>query len=155
MGYAYFFLRVYQKGIEVVNHALIQHPKDNFLLWILAVLQTGNGDYQEAIKTFRQRTAGTETNWMLGYTLGVVGQKEEAVKILDYQLKRREQQHVPAFFVAAVYMGIGNEEKAMEWLEKDYAEGGQGLMFWGLKTDERFDPIRDNPRFQNLLGKIH
>ena len=62
---------------------------------------------------------------------------------------------MPALFIATVYLGIGDKEKAIEWLEKDYAEGGQGLMFWGLKTDKRFDPLRDDARFLNLLTKVH
>jgi len=48
----------------------------------------------------------------------------------------------------------GGKEALLKWLERDYEEGGQGLMFWGLKTDERFDPVRDDPRFLDLMDKI-
>ncbi len=155
MGYAYFFLKQYQKGLEIIESSLMKHPDDNFLLWILGVLHCGRGDYSEAIRTFHRRSAGTRTNWMLGYAFGMNGQREKAEEILNYQLVRRSEEHVPAFFIATVYMGMNEKEKTIEWLEKDYEEGGQGMMFWGLKTDERFDPVRDDPRFLDLLNKIH
>lgn len=56
--------------------------------------------------------------------------------------------------IATLYMGLGDKESTLDWLEVDWEEGSQGLMFWGMKSDIRFDPIKDEPRFQALLDKV-
>ena len=91
---------------------------------------------------------------MLGYAYAMAGKKAEAEEILKINLEKRENQYVPSFMIATIYMGLGDKEKTLEWLERDWEEGGQGLMFWGLKSDKLFDPVRDDPRFQALLNKI-
>jgi len=153
MGYALYYLHKYEKGLEFISNALLKYPDDNWLLWIQGCLYTALERYDDAITTFKKRAAGRNTNWMLGYTYGVAGNKEEAEKILNYQLQKKEHEHVPSLMIATIYMGLGNKRKTLEWLEQDWEEGGQGTLFWGLKMDKKFDPIRNKPRFQALLVK--
>ena len=91
---------------------------------------------------------------MLSYALGSVGEIKEATEILNFQLKKREDVHVPSHMIAAMYMGLGDHDKALEWLERESDEGGHGLFFWGLKNDVKFDPIRENARFLSILNEI-
>ena len=51
-------------------------------------------------------------------------------------------------------MGLGDHDKALQYLQMDYEEGGQGLFFWNLNNDIKFDPIREEKGFQDLLLKI-
>ena len=91
---------------------------------------------------------------MLGYALGMVGQNEAAQEVLDFLLQKREEAYVPAFMIAAVYMGINEQDKALTWLEQDIADGGQGHFVWCLQTDPIFDPLRNEPRFKEVLSFI-
>ncbi len=154
MGYAFYFLHKYENGLEFISNALLKHPDDNWLLWVQGCLYTALERYDDAISIFNKRTAGRDTNWMLGYAYAMAGKSEEAEKILNYQLQKKGHDHVPSLMIATIYMGLGNKEKTLEWLERDWEEGGQGTLFWGLKTDKKFDPIENESRFQALLDKV-
>lgn len=54
--------------------------------------------------------------------------------------------------VAADYALLGQKEQSLEWLAKGFREHARGLAF--LKVDDRFEPLRPDPRFQNLLRRI-
>ena len=154
-GLSFYYLKRYDRGIEYNTESLRKYPNDNYLLWIQGFLYIAQEKYTEAIETFKKRSAGKNTNWLLAYAYGMVGNKTEAERILNIQLEKRKTQHVPAFMIATIYMGLGDKENTLDWLEVDWEEGSQGLMFWGMKTDIRFDPIKDEPRFQALLDKVN
>jgi len=155
LGHAYYYSGQLDKGLRHLSDALSKKPGDNFLLWIQGQLQAAAGDYDSAIDSFLRRTVGSaDTNWLLGYSYGMAGEREKATEILGYLIERSQSRHVPALFIATIYMGLGEKESALEWLEIDFDEGGQGLFFWGLKNDKRFDPIKNEPRYQELVNKI-
>jgi serine/threonine-protein kinase len=49
------------------------------------------------------------------------------------------------------YLGIGDNEKAIEWLQKSYTERTITI---ALRVDPTFDPLRGDPRFQQLLRSM-
>ena len=51
-----------------------------------------------------------------------------------------------------LHLGLGNRDKALDWLEKCYEE--QDWYCWFLKVWPMFDPLRSEPRFQALLKKV-
>ena len=67
---------------------------------------------------------------------------------LQYLLK---EPHVPLATVAAGYVQIGDHDTAMVWLERMYAERGGWIT--GLKVHPTWDPLRSDPRFQDLLRR--
>jgi len=155
VGHAYYYTHQFEKGIEVISTMLKKHIGDPWLLWIKGYLYSGMEKHKIAIDTYLQRSTGTKTNWMLAYNYGKIGRIKEATEILNMHLKKRGKEHVPGYMLATIYIGLGNQEKALEWLELDYEEGGQGLFFWGLKTDPKFDSLRNENRFKDLLHKIN
>jgi TolB-like protein/DNA-binding winged helix-turn-helix (wHTH) protein/tetratricopeptide (TPR) repeat protein len=76
------------------------------------------------------------------------GLKEFWKQRLQYLL---EQPHVPHATVAAAYVQIGDHDSAMAWLERLYAERGAWIR--GLKVQPLWDPLRGDPRFQDLLRR--
>ncbi|MDU8887220.1 adenylate/guanylate cyclase domain-containing protein [Yeosuana sp. MJ-SS3] len=154
IAFSHYYFHEYDKGIKVLNDALKRFPEDNMLLFMKGNLLTGANKYEEAIKVFNQRTVGINTNWMLAYAYAKSGQTEKAKKILNYLLEKHETTYVPPYMIATIYMGLGDKENTLTWLEKDYNTGGLGLFFWGLKRDVKFNPIKDEPRFVALLNKI-
>ena len=92
---------------------------------------------------------------MLGYTYGRAGNKKKALDILNFQLEKAKTVFVPPYMIATIYMGLGDNEKALDWLEKDLEVGGLGLFFWNLKRDIKFDPVKEEPRFKKLLKVIY
>ena len=87
----------------------------------------------------------------LGYTYGVSGNEVEARKILAEMLARSGRDYFPAWAIATVYVGLGDKDRALQWLEKAVEERGE---CW-LKTDPLYDPLRSDPRFRDLLRRLN
>jgi len=155
ISWVYYNFRQYDKAEEVLKHFLVAHPDDNFALWNLANTYTAQGKYQKAIDTFHKRTAGTNTNWILGLAYGLSGNKGEALRILNYLLEKKKKQYVPSFMISVVYVGLGEKEKALDWLERGYnTEGANSIFLVNMKMGSHFDPLRDEPRFIDLLNRL-
>ncbi|TXG35728.1 adenylate/guanylate cyclase domain-containing protein [Seonamhaeicola maritimus] len=154
MVQAYYYLNEFQKGIDLVDKSLNRFPNDNMLIWTKATALSGLEKYDAAISLYTSRSVASNTNWMLGYCYGKTGQYDKAKRILDYQLDKNKKVYVPAYMIATIYMGLGEKENALKYLERDYEFGGQGLFFWGLKHDIKFRVFQNEPRFIALLNKI-
>jgi hypothetical protein len=80
----------------------------------------------------------------------VAGRRAEALKVLDQLSELSKQKYVRPVFMARIYVGLGDKDKAFEWLEKDYDERSLPFIL-----DPIFDPLRSNPRFQDLLRRMN
>ena len=87
----------------------------------------------------------------LARTFAVSGRITEA-RILLEQLQQSKRQYVAPFYVAIVYAGLGENERALDWLEKPYADHSNAIVF--LKGDPQLDTLRSNPRFHELQRKL-
>ncbi len=148
----YYNFREYDIALDEINKTLKTYPADNFALFWLANIYTAMGEYQKAIDAFHNRTAGTNTNWSLGYTYGLEGNKEEATRILNYHLKKNEMEYVPPFMIAVIYIGLGNKEEALNWLERGYTESNNPIFI--IRFRSMLDPIKDDQRLNDLLDRM-
>jgi TolB-like protein/DNA-binding winged helix-turn-helix (wHTH) protein/Tfp pilus assembly protein PilF len=110
--------------------------------------------YSEAIAELQKAielSAGSTTfTSNLAYAYAVSGMRNEAVKILN-DLKNQSHHTVSnAPEIALVYLGLEDKDQAMAWLEKAYAERFNP----GVLLRPAFDPLRADPRFQDLLRRI-
>jgi TolB-like protein/DNA-binding winged helix-turn-helix (wHTH) protein/Tfp pilus assembly protein PilF len=116
-------------------------------------LQTGR--QQEAVAELRKSAAlpssGVYELMYLGHALALTGARPEARKVLDQMLSLSKRRYVPPSFIAVVYVGLGDRDRTFEWLEKAFAE--RAMHSWVL-PDPRLDPIRSDPRFQNLMRRM-
>ena len=64
-----------------------------------------------------------------------------------------EAKYVPSIFKARIYAGLGQKEKAFEWLEKVHGE--RFFPFGNVTVDPAFDPLRSDPRFADLLRRMN
>ncbi|MEO5616167.1 MAG: hypothetical protein ABIS67_00200, partial [Candidatus Eisenbacteria bacterium] len=91
------------------------------------------------------------TAW-LAYAYGASGDRGRAMRELEDLRKKSLHGQVPPFSLALVYLGLGDHPRAMGYLEQAYATDSQWLGW--LKLDHVFDPLRSEPRFVALLGKL-
>jgi hypothetical protein len=61
--------------------------------------------------------------------------------------------YAPAIALARVHLGLGEKGKALSFLERAYEDGDISLAF--LKVDWGYDPLRSDPRFQDLLRRMN
>jgi hypothetical protein len=81
------------------------------------------------------------------------GGHAEALKLLAQLEALSRKQYVSPYYVAIVYLGLGRNDLAMNWLEKAYADRSNGLVF--LKVEPELDPLRSDARFIALQNKLN
>jgi tetratricopeptide (TPR) repeat protein len=86
----------------------------------------------------------------LAYAYAISGQTQDAARILSDLKNQRHGALSNAPEIALVYVGLGDHDQAMAWLERAYAERFNP----GVLMRPCFDPLRSDPRFQNLLRRI-
>jgi len=89
----------------------------------------------------------------LAWAYGLAGKKHEAMKLIDELNEMARHRYVaPSVFVNA-YLGLGDKDKALTWIEKGYEEHEHTLCF--LKVNWTWDPLRSELRFQALLRRMN
>lgn len=148
-------LRDYPKLIEASERALLLDPKYWSFHYHLGVGYEGTGKLQEAISEYQKAIALSDSspiaNVALAHAYSATGKKTEAEKTLrDLERKSKETSTVSPYTMATIYAGLGENDKAFEFLEKAYSEKSLGIPE-SLKSDFLLDGLRDDPRFQRLL----
>jgi TolB-like protein/tetratricopeptide (TPR) repeat protein len=88
----------------------------------------------------------------LGHAYALAGRKNDARQILKRLKERSRNGYVSPYHTALVYIGLDEKEEAFAWLEK--AQHDRYWMMAFLKVDPRLDPLRSDPRFQDLLRRV-
>jgi serine/threonine protein kinase/tetratricopeptide (TPR) repeat protein len=116
--------------------------------------------YKDAIAEFEKTLTISPGNpYVLseaGYAYAMSGRRADAQKALDQLNNVSKQEYVPAGYRAMIYTGLGEKDKAIEWLEKSYQEHfviAEGTA--DIKVDPVFDPLRSDPRFADLLRRMN
>jgi TolB-like protein/DNA-binding winged helix-turn-helix (wHTH) protein len=107
----------------------------------------GVAELKKAIELSSGGSASTST---LAYAYAVSGRRDEAIKILNDLKNRPHDASSNAPEIAMVYVGLDEKDQAMAWLEKAYAE----RLNPGVLIRPCFDPLRSDPRFQDLLRRV-
>jgi eukaryotic-like serine/threonine-protein kinase len=88
----------------------------------------------------------------LAYAYAVFGNKQEASRLLAQMTELAKRRDVNPWWFAIVYTGMGDKDRAFEWLGKAYDEHRADLGW--IKADPRMDPLRSDPRYKELLLRL-
>jgi TolB-like protein/DNA-binding winged helix-turn-helix (wHTH) protein/Tfp pilus assembly protein PilF len=152
----YYELRDYPDLIEASRRALLLDPKDWFQHYTLGVGYEGTGKVQEAISEYQkaiQMSGGPQSVVALAHAYSTAGKKAEAEKILHDLERKSKGTSASPYTMATIYAGLGDNDKAFDFLEKAYSEKSFDISS-SLKSDLVLDSLHRDPRFQNLLGRI-
>ena len=83
----------------------------------------------------------------------MTGKRTEAIAVIKELEEKYARKESNGQNIAAVYAGLGDKDKAFEWLEKDFQN--RGGFIWGIKTSIPLESLRDDPRFKDLLKRMN
>ena len=148
--------RRYDQAIEEYRKQLEREPNLRGVWHVqIGVVYVHQGKYQEALAEVRQaRPVVTQPRqWaQIGYVYAAAGKRDEAVRILEEVKALTGERHNLSTHIAAIYAALGNKDEALAWLKKACDEHEQGVI--DLKIDQRFDTLRSDPRFMDLLRRV-
>jgi DNA-binding winged helix-turn-helix (wHTH) protein/tetratricopeptide (TPR) repeat protein len=154
-GAILYFSRQYDRAIEQFRTVLRKDP--NFSrAGIVTYAYVERGMFPQALaEAEKWRRLYGEGPWYvseLAYIYGRAGQQERARRELENleRLGRREQ--LDLVTVLWAHVGVGDKEEALADLEKAYS--GHFSILTTLKVEPAFDPLRSDPRFQDLLRRV-
>ncbi len=155
-GWICYLVRQYDQTIQETNQILKLEPEFFAAHRYLGLAYEHQGKYEQAIaefqKTIPQSRGSILLKSELAHAYAVAGQREEATKILAELEQLSTQRPVSPFFPALIHVGLGNQDRAITLLNKAYDERAE-RMIW-LRADSRFDSLRKDPRFIDLLQRL-
>jgi tetratricopeptide (TPR) repeat protein len=110
--------------------------------------------YEDALAAFNKARSVSmvRARGAQAHALAISGRKDEARGIL-HELKQLSQlKYVSPYDIAVIYVGLGEKDRALAWLQKALDDGSPGMML--LKVEPVFDSLRSDPRFIALLKKM-
>jgi TolB-like protein/Flp pilus assembly protein TadD len=155
-GLYLFTTREYERALSYIEKALEVNPDYPAAHWGRGLLYAQRGLLPEAISEFQNAVrGGMGTNALadLGRAYALTGKTADAHKILDQLMERPGQAYTPPFEIALVYIGLGELDKALDWMEKAYEDRSAFMSY--SREDPRLDPLRSEPRFQELMRRMN
>lgn len=158
VGLAFYWARQYDEAIQQSRNTLELSPNLFTAHVIFGLSLVQKRMYGDAIAEFQKARAVTDSSadslGLLGYGYGMAGMKREArdaLKELDQLL--RHDRYVSPFCKVMVYIGLGEKDRAFEWLERAYEE--RIWLLGVLAVDPMFDPLRSDPRYTDLIRRMN
>src|SRR6266516_808724 len=136
LAYFLYHARRYDDAIVQIKKTLELDPTSTLAHNVLGRCLLGKGDTAGAIADFQQSKINITGAWyqgLLGYAYAISGDRPKAEQILRELETQAKRQYVNSSAFAAIYLGLGEKEKALDWL--DVAYENQESACWLLKVD--------------------
>ncbi len=153
----YYNARQYDAAIAQAQRTIEQYPN----YW-LAYIQLGSAYrekkmYADALKQFFKARELSSNHPVIialyGHALALSGDAGGARKTLADLQHLASSRYVSSLYFAAIYTGLGDNRTALDWLDKAYKERTDRLVYLGV--DPIADPLRSEPRFRDLMKRLH
>ena len=146
----------YDEAIREFRDVLAVRPDDRLPLWPLGWALICNQQAEEAIPVLEKAASVTDRSpgvistliWAYAHT----GRRADALRLLGELKKRQQTGYVPAGAFVNAYLGLGDNDEAFAWFERAYEEQSNILIY--IKVSPWFDPLRGDPRFQDLVRRV-
>ena len=156
LGSTLMIARRYDEAIVQLRRTLALDGNFGYAHWNLGEALYLKGDVPAAISEYEKAVVFDDDPQILALLARAyadTGKREQALEILQ-RLKEKGQRHyVRKYLYTVVYTGLGDKATAIDYLEKANEDGDTPDTTW-LKVDPIFDPLRNEPRFQQLIAKM-
>jgi TolB-like protein/Flp pilus assembly protein TadD len=151
-GFIYYYSRQYDQALALIQtvHSLDFNLPDWNFLW--GDVYAAKGMYPESIREFIKSGDGPYSLGHLGNVYARAGQREAALKTITRLEEFVRKDGVGRYEIALIYIGMGRKQDAFKWLEASYQAHDVGLLY--LKVDPSLDPLRSDPRFDDLVRRV-
>jgi len=156
LGFTYYETRQYEQALKQYRKALEMDPKRANPHYGFGDVYAQQGRYDLAIREFRKglELSGGQlaASPGLAYVYALAGRRPEALEILKQLNERSKHRLVSPLDRAVVYIALGNKEQALALLDEAYEQHEWGMLL--LKAEPQYDPLRSDPRFQDLMRRV-
>jgi TolB-like protein len=151
-GFIYYFSRQYDEALSLIKRvrALDVTPPD--WSFLLGDVYAEKGMYAESIAEFLKSGDGPDSLGHLGNAYARAGKVDAAKKTIAQLEENVRKDGVGRYEIALVFAGLGQKQEAFDWLERAYRAQDVGLVY--LKVDPCLDPLRTDPRFDDLVRRV-
>ena len=152
-----YFGHQYDRAIVEARRALELEPNNAWAHGYLGLIYLQKGMHKESLAEFRtlqtSSLADSPAYALFAGARAAAGNHEEALKIVG-QLKRQSKQgYISPSYIAKAYLALGDKDEALAWLQKGLDDHDGPMV--SLKVDPELDPLRSDPRFQDLLRRMN
>jgi TolB-like protein/Flp pilus assembly protein TadD len=153
----YFDTGQYDLAIDLLRKKLELDPYLAFVHVALGRAYSRKGAYADAINAFQTAinlSGGTPppSLSLLGYAYGMSGKRTDALTVLRQLHVLSQKRYVSPYHIALVYIGLGETDRAFEWLDKAVAERSPNLVM--LNRPGAMDRLRSDPRFAEIKRRV-
>jgi len=156
IGWILFHAHRYDESIREMRSFLAVHPDDAFAQLALAFPMIANGQAGESIPDLEKTAAMMDRSpgalEMLATAHARAGHRTTALGLLNELKERQKTGYVQATSFINANLALGNYDEAFVWFERAY-QRREGILQW-VKVHPFFDPVRDDPRFKDLLHRV-
>jgi tetratricopeptide (TPR) repeat protein len=155
LAYSLYHARRYDDAMVQIRRTLDLDPASTVAHHLLGCCLLWKGDTAGAIAEFQRSKIMVTGAWyqgLLGYAHAISGERPKAEQLLRELEEMAKRQYVSTTAFADIHLGLGEKEKALDWLDKSYQD--QESACWYLKVDPIYDSVRNEPRFQALVEKV-
>ncbi len=155
LAYFLYHARRYDDAIVQIRRTLELDSTSTLARHLLGCCLLWKGDTAGAIAEFQRSKIMVTGAWyqgLLGYAYAISGDRPKAEEMLCELEEMAKRQYVNSTAFADIRLGLGEKEKALDWLEIAYEN--QESACWYLKVDPIYDSVRNEPRFQALVRNV-
>ena len=157
LGLALYFARDYDHAVQELRQTIDMDPSFVEARARLGLVYEQKAMFAEAIAEFQQAVSASKNAprfvSVLGHAYAASGQKGKAEESLVRLNEQAKQRYVAPYDIAVVHMGLKNKDQAVKYLEMAYQDHSYWILW--LKVDPRFDAIRGDRRYQDLVLHMH
>ena len=156
VGWTFYYARQYDRAIEQCMKALDLDANSDGAHACLGWSYRAKGLRDEAVAELEKAVALAKREPSrlegLARAYAVFGRKPDARRILGELTDRAEQTNVPTYYFATIPAALGEEKETLVALDRAMSERDPYLVW--LQVDDVFDPLRQDPQFQDLLRRV-
>jgi tetratricopeptide (TPR) repeat protein len=152
-------LSYFQGGYDAALAELVEisraEPKLAVARWGIGLSYEEKGMGTEALASLKQATELSKSlniRTSLAHASARFGQRAQALEVLKALEVRSRTSYVPSYYFALIHAGLGEKDRALEWLERAYQERSTVLAY--LRIDPRLAPLRSDPRYLDLVRRM-